>query len=258
MLNRESAIQNAVEAALAQCMIEHQKPEVERLVRKLFEPPSEDETAETMMEDGHRIRWLSGHGSHNWMVMQQVEEQASRFLLPIRLAFAIRAAWQMGKVGFPLLHDPNDYEPERYADKARNLLTELTCDWSLDPRDLMPNTVDEPDLDFYESLPHRFVVYRGGFDIDSERLGAGVCWTTRQDIAEFFATRWSGEPRLLRAVVSKQEVATAFAYEFEIAVQPESFEEIGPQQIRDGRWHCPRPQEFCWVRTNGNDIEIAA
>ncbi len=123
--------------------------------------------------------------------------------------------WKGGKIGFQFLPDVRATNAETYETMAAELIA-LFWDSDIDPRRLLTNSDEEPDLDFYESLPERFTIYRGGNGISSDLLGMGLCWTTRRPIAEWFANRGDGEPVLLSATVRKQNVALAMASEHEI------------------------------------------
>ena len=116
------------------------------------------------------------------------------------LAAAVRAHWDGGKVGFsflprpPSLDDDEDayWEYEDYEYEAADLVEFVRGDdapW--EPRDLMANDKYERDLDFYDSLPERFTVYRGVSGVEPALAAAGVCWTTKRNIAEWFALRGS-------------------------------------------------------------------
>jgi hypothetical protein len=79
------------------------------------------------------------------------------------------------------------------------------------------------DAAFYRSLPDRFTVYRGAAGISPELAGVGVCWTTKREIAEWFAdrsARGQAEPVLVTARVRKENIVAAKASEQEVVCMP--------------------------------------
>ena len=135
------------------------------------------------------------------------------------LAAMIRANWHGGKVGFQFLPDPAVTDRDEYEEAAANLVELVRDGVDGDPQRVLTGE----NLAFFESLPERFTIYRGAAGISPELAGAGVCWTTRRDVAEWFAWRSAGfartEPVLVSARVNKQDVCFVKASEFEVVTQ---------------------------------------
>ncbi|MGW8787120.1 hypothetical protein [Heyndrickxia sporothermodurans] len=141
---------------------------------------------------------------------------------PYLRAAVIAHTWTGGKMGFQHLPDPRTADPDDYEFEADELALQL--------REVPPTAilVDE-DRAFYDSLPERLTVYRGGAGIDAGMAGRGMCWTTRRDIAEWFANRAvrdEGEPILVTARVRKSDVLLAFASEHEVVVKPRRWRQL--------------------------------
>src|SRR5262249_52799429 len=140
-------------------------------------------------------------------------------------AATLYRVWQGTDTGFDIgwqfLPNPQETDPVKYDAEAGDLIGALWAAYD-DPRAVLTNT-RAPDLDYYNSLPERFTVYRGGYGLPAEQLARGVCWTTRRPIAEWFAIRFRPkhqEPVLVSARIDKREVALAFSSEYEIACRP--------------------------------------
>lgn len=160
---------------------------------------------------------LSPGGAHTGGLLARVIYHNIVFAEPTLLAAMIYANWSGGKVGFQFLPDPAEVEPEEYFAETDQLIELFDGATDSNPRRIL---VGE-DREFYDSLPDRFTVYRGCAGISAEIAGAGVCWTTRREIAEWFATRAFQNPEapvLVTARVGKAEVRLARASEFEIVV----------------------------------------
>ena len=159
------------------------------------------------------------------------------------MAEELRCTWQSGRVGFNLLPDPADVSLDEYNDEVGRLLSDLEDGGDLDPEQLLTNTPCR-DLDFWNSLPRKFTVYRGSYGVSAEKCAAGVCWTTKREIAEWFALRAlrEGDPVLVSARIHKTQVSTVFANEYEIAVQPHRFKQLKIRRRdcghfpEDGEW----------------------
>jgi hypothetical protein len=133
------------------------------------------------------------------------------------LAAMIRRNWHGGKVGFQFLPDPATSDPDAYDGEALDLMETLYMGVAGDPRTILTGD----DLSFFESLPDRLTVYRGAAGISPDLAGTGVCWTTRRDVAEWFATRHgASDPMVVSARVSRAEIAFVKACEFEVVVKP--------------------------------------
>ncbi len=164
------------------------------------------------------------------------------------LAAAVRAHWQGGKVGFAFLPDPagEDTDEYEYADQAGELAALLSGDLGLDhwePRDLIANSEFEQDLDFYDSLPDRLLVYRGVPGVDPELVALGLSWTTEREIAEWFATRGPEPHSVVRAKIRKVDIATVFDSECEVVVNPLKWRAIKCRRRLKG-W----PPELKWSK----------
>jgi hypothetical protein len=140
---------------------------------------------------------------------------------PQLVAAVLYRTWKGGKVGFQFLSNPRETETSDYEEEVQQLLSRF-WDYEIDPRTILTNTY-ERDRDFYNSLPERITIYRGGCGIEPERLARGVCWTTSRAVAEWFANRLCAddkEPVLISARVHKRLVTLAFDSEYEIVAQP--------------------------------------
>lgn len=133
---------------------------------------------------------------------------------PILLAAFVAYNWQDGRVGLQFLPDPAKTEPDDYYADVWDLLEILDAS--------KPTCIlTEQDRSFYDSLPEKFVAYRGCHSVSVDQAGSGVCWTTDRKIAEWFAGRGSGvEPVVVSAWVRKADVRLAFAIEHEVVVAP--------------------------------------
>jgi hypothetical protein len=122
------------------------------------------------------------------------------------------------------LPDPKTTDPDVYDDEALDLMWLFDDATDCDPRRILTGN----DLTFYDTLPQRFTIYRGCCGIPPERAAAGVCWTTRRDIAEWFALRSISdrEPVVVAARISKKRVRLAKAVEFEVVTIPASFRQV--------------------------------
>jgi len=171
------------------------------------------------------------------------EENLSQFIDPARLASLLRIIWQSNEAGFNLLPDPAKTPVEEYGFAAGGLLSELTNGDEFGPERLLSNAKYR-DLDFWLSLPRKFTIYRGSFGISAENCAVGVCWTTKREIAEWFALRAlrQRDPVLVSARIFKSQVSTVFAYAHEIAVQPDRFKQLKIRRRRCGRF----PVGGCW------------
>lgn len=158
---------------------------------------------------------------------------------PILRAAVIGRTWGGGKVGFQHLPDPRAADPDDYQYMADEIAQWLS---DVDPTAIL---VGE-DRAFYDALPERFTVYRGCAGIDGETAARGLCWTTKRDIAEWFANKSAAvdcEPILLSARVSRQAVLLAFAGEHEVVAQVYRWRQLKCRR-RDIVKHRP---EFAWV-----------
>jgi hypothetical protein len=158
---------------------------------------------------------------------------------PLLLAATMRLNWHGGKTGFQFLPDPAKTEHKHYQWQAADLIELLKTGTGGDPRRILT----AEDRDFYNSLPERFTVYRGCAGVSADMAAAGVCWTTKRDVAEWFAWRAGSKGRLVMTTrVKKQDIAFAKASEFEIVVQP-----MKARQIKC-RLHSARPKLSSWSK----------
>ena len=125
---------------------------------------------------------------------------------------------------------PSGINIEDYESKASDLMALLNQGTEGDPRRILT----EKDKSFYDSLPSRFTVYRGCAGISTEFAAAGVCWTTRRKIAEWFAARGPGDPIVVTASVRKEIVQLVKATEFEVVCTPPKARAI-KCRLRNGR-----------------------
>lgn len=140
---------------------------------------------------------------------------------PRLVAACLYEAWQGGKGGFQFLPDPAETDPDEYDGLVWDLIEALE-NGAPDPRQVLLNGYSN-DLDFYNSLPDSFTVYRGTGGIPADRAAAGVCWTTNRAYADWFAGRLSGDPVVVSARVRKSDVRLAFSSEHEVVVAPRRF-----------------------------------
>ncbi|HEX3651283.1 MAG TPA: hypothetical protein VHU18_00495 [Rhizomicrobium sp.] len=137
------------------------------------------------------------------------------------LAALVWRNWPFGKLGYQFMPNPLKLSLEEYRDEAWTLLNMLEEATGGDPMRLLTGD----DLEFYKSLPKTLTVWRGSNGISPEQAGAGVCWTTRREIAVGFAHRSKhrdcpNSPVLMRARIRKSEIVLAKAYEYEVVVAP--------------------------------------
>ncbi len=219
-------------------------PEFLEGVRRLFNC-GYDLTAEELERDAMMFLFNSRLSYHRcYEPLIAIEESLSQFIDPSRLASVLRLIWQSDNVGFNLLSGPAGKSLDNYVFEADYLLNDLTDSGGFGPERLLTNTVDGRDLDFWHSLPRKFTVYRGAYGVTAEQCAAGVCWTTKREIAEWFALRAfsDGDPVLVSARIFKSQVSTIFAKEYEIAVRPDCFKELkikrrsGGHFPEDGEW----------------------
>ncbi len=140
---------------------------------------------------------------------------------PLLIAATIRVNWHGGKVGFQFLPDPLSVSDDEYMEAGYELAA--LFDDALDGNPLRILTGE--DLAFYNSLPEQFTIYRGCAGISPELAGSGVCWTTRRDIAEWFARRAvmfnrDAAPVVMTNRTKKRAIWMAKALEYEIVALP--------------------------------------
>lgn len=152
---------------------------------------------------------------------------------PTLVAAVIYHCWSGGKIGFQFLPDPASVDEEEYLEKVEELMMSLREGVSEPSRILV-----DSDREFFDNLPDKFTVYRGAHGISPERASQGVCWTTRRDLAEWFAQR-GRDAVLVSARVRKDDVALVLAGEHEIVVTPRKW-----RQLKCGAGK--RPKEFGW------------
>jgi hypothetical protein len=104
---------------------------------------------------------------------------------PLLLAATMRLNWHGGKTEFQFLPDPAKTELKHYQWQAADLIELFRSATSGDPRRILR----AEDRGFYNSLPERFTVYRGCAGVSADMAAAGVCWTLKREIAEWFAWR---------------------------------------------------------------------
>ena len=160
---------------------------------------------------------LSPGGAHTGATLARIVRQSVLFADPLLVAAVFRFNWHGGKAGFQFLPDPATTDPDDYDEEAAELLDALDQGTGGDPRRVLTGA----DLAFFESLPDRFTVYRGARGLTPERAAAGVCWTTRREIAEWFARRGGGgDAVVVTARCRKADVRLAKADECEVVTIP--------------------------------------
>ena len=172
-----------------------------------------DKTAEQLEEIAS---CLSPGGVHDGGLLTLIVIQNIWFADDLMVAALINHNWGGGKRGFQFMPLPSEITIEDYADHATALMERLDQGTWGDPRRILTGN----DRLFYDSLPDRFTVYRGCGGISQEFASAGVCWTTRRDVAEWFACRGLGDPIVVTARVRKDEVRLAGSTEFEVVCTP--------------------------------------
>jgi hypothetical protein len=179
---------------------------------------------------------LSPGGKHNGGLLGRLVAELCPDADAILLAAIKRHNWHGGKVGFQYLPDPRTTPFWEYDLEAEDLLDSIRCATRDNPRGLLTGD----DLAFFESLPSSLFIYRGCSDVPAETAGAGVCWSTRRDIASWFAGRFGNAPILVRAKIRKDDIVLAKASEFEIVARPVQWISLNPgpaSQPRIMAWH---------------------
>lgn len=163
---------------------------------------------------------LSPGGAHTGGLLTRLIRANLWMSDPLLLAALVRYNWHGGKIGFQFLPDPAMSDADEYEQEAMDLMGLFDEALDGDPHRLLTGE----DRAFFDSLPQTFTIYRGCAGIAPEQGATGVCWTTRRDVAEWFAARSAGfsrsEPILLTARVRKVDVRLAKASEFEVVTMP--------------------------------------
>ena len=108
---------------------------------------------------------------------------------------------------------------DEYLEAANTLEEIIYAGVGEDPRQILTGA----DLLFYNSLPDTFTIYRGACGIPVDVAVEGLCWTTRRDVADWFAGRLatSEAPAIVVSTrIRKCEVWFAAAREWEVVVRP--------------------------------------
>jgi len=133
------------------------------------------------------------------------------------LAAVSRRTWQLGGA---LLPDPAETDSEEYGNLSSMLAENLANAVRGDPRRILTGA----DRIFFEGLPDSFTIYRGCAGLSTDQAARGICWTTRRDVAEWFALRAAEnekvDPILLCATITKTEVRLASAHECAVIATP--------------------------------------
>lgn len=180
-----------------------------------------DNTDKTPEELAAIARAINVGGAHTGGLTVRYVKEHLMFACPRLVAACLYEAWQGGKGGFQFLPDPAETDPDVYEGLVWDLMEELE-NGAMDPRHVLMNGYSH-DLNFYDSLPERFTVYRGTNGISAKQAAAGVCWTTSRAYAEWFAGRLSGQPVVVSARVHKDDVRLAFSNEHEVVVSPRKY-----------------------------------
>ncbi len=166
---------------------------------------------------------LSPGGAHTGAKLARIVSHSVMFADPLLVAAVFRFNWHGGKAGFQFLPDPAVTDPDDYDEEAGDLLAALDRGTGGDPRRILTGA----DLAFFDSLPDRFTVYRGARGLPPERAAAGVCWTTRREVAEWFARRFGGgDAVVVTARCRKADVRLVKADECEVVTIPSRAREI--------------------------------
>ena len=166
---------------------------------------------------------LSPGGAHTGATLARIVRQSVLFADPLLVAAVFRFNWHGGKAGFQFLPDPATADPDDYDGEAWELLETLDQGTGGDPRRILTGA----DIAFFDSLPDRFTIYRGVRGLTPERAAAGVCWTTRREVAEWFARRGgSDDAVVVTAQCRKADVRLAKADECEVVTIPSRAREI--------------------------------
>jgi hypothetical protein len=182
---------------------------------------AQDNSGKTAEELEQLAEELSPGGAHTGGTLVHLIWANLWWADPLLVAAIIRWNWHGGKAGFQFLPDPAQMHIDDYEMEAWALLELFDRALDGDPRRILTGS----DREFFESLPDRFTIYRGCSGITAEQAATGVCWTTRRDVAEWFASRFSDETRppiLITAKINKTEVRLAKASEFEVVAMPRS------------------------------------
>jgi len=201
-----------------------------------------DKTAEQLEE---LAAHLSPGGAHTGGRLAYLIYKKGLAVDALLLAALMRWNWGGGKMGFQFLPDPADADEdiEEYWFEAEDLIKFFQTATDGDPRRILTGN----DRAFYEWLPEKFTVYRGCSGISFDIAWGGLCWTTKREVAEWFA--WRGAPRRKPLVVtatkvSKCQIAFVKASEYEIVVQPTRAREIKYRKHPEGwrpemKWTLP-------------------
>ncbi len=166
---------------------------------------------------------LSPGGAHTGATLARIVRQSVLFADPLLVAAVFRINWHGGKAGFQFLPDPAITDPDDYDEEAAELLDALDQGTGGDPRRILTGA----DLAFFDSLPDRYTIYRGARGLTPERAAAGVCWTTRREVAEWFARRGEGgDAVVVTARCRRADVRLAKADECEVVTIPRRAREI--------------------------------
>jgi hypothetical protein len=179
----------------------------------------EDNSAKSAEDLSELASKLSPGGAHTDGLLVQIVRSYLSWADPILVAATIWHCWHGGKAGFQFLPDPAETDPEEYRDQVEELISALEAATNGDPRRLLTGE----DRVFYDSLPDRAIIYRGCNGISPDQAGAGICWTTKRDIAERFALRFAGagrDPIVMKARINKSEIRLAKASECEVVTMP--------------------------------------
>ena len=185
----------------------------------------------------HRKSWKFWHEIYRRRSVLIPPALFARLLIPVRhwigidpllLVAMIRENWDGGKFGFQFLPDPAD-ELRDYAGELWTLQEVFEEGLEGDPLKILTGD----DREFYLSLPERFTVYRGCAGISAERAGEGLCWTTKRDVADWFAKRsaeFNSEPVVVTGRAAKRDVYFVKAIEHEVVVAPRRCRSIKPRR----------------------------
>lgn len=175
-------------------------------------------------------RVLIGHPDDYGQLIREVRDELPGANKDLIVA-GLRLGWHREEPGHPVLPDPAFLAADNYGRAVEDTLSIFACVRD-NPRRVLAN-LPARDLDFFDSLPERFTVYRGCRGVSPAMASMGICWTTRRATAEWFArhVEQSGLPILVSSEISKAEVITVFASQREVVCRPASFEQLECREI---------------------------
>jgi hypothetical protein len=140
-----------------------------------------------------------------------------------RFALVLRRALQNGEIVFGALARPRKGHAKRYREEATEIIRRLNCADLIMPGELLTDW-PELDLQFYQGLADRLVVYRGATRSTIETEGLGICWTTSRELASNHAALLAANSRdaiVMEAHINKESIATVYAANHMVVALPD-------------------------------------